>query len=301
MRNRKSFNKKIMFYIVIFVIALCIIIALVSNILRYKNADTKMEQYNDLLNDVYKAETTEDVEESVVEITTELSEDEIAEFDTDTGETLGDYNKRMRGIKESESDANLRERIDFTELETLLSNQDANGWLYLPDTSIDYVVMQGPSEDPFRYLWKDPYGENSDTGSLFVVDTGDEDDHTIIYGHRLKNHELYFGVLMAFLDESYAKEHQVAYFYESDKVTRYKLYSVNEGLETDSIYYYPYVKSTADYLYLLQDVKNGANFTFRENFDENNRMLVLSTCSGNMGGQPQRLYLVFEEDVVYEY
>ena len=114
---------------------------------------------------------------------------------------------------------------------------DIAGWLYVPYTNIDYVVMKGSATDINKYLWKDPYGKSSKTGSLFMRYAGnlDGDAHMVIYGHRLKNHKIYFGELIDYRSIEYAKDHNKAYFYTGNSTSEYTLCSVNEGLSTDVI------------------------------------------------------------------
>lgn len=168
---------------------------------------------------------------------------------------------------------------------------DVDGWLCIPNTPISYIVMRGTSEEPNKYLWKDPYGESSRTGSLFVQ--GTDTANKIVFGHRLKNHDLYFGPLLNFRDKEYATEHSYAYYVTEDTTEQYQLYAVCDGLEDDMVYSYPYIVGTSDYAALIEDISNKAIVSFDE-FDVNCEMLVLSTCSGNRANQPDRLYLVYQ-------
>lgn len=168
---------------------------------------------------------------------------------------------------------------------------DVDGWLYIPNTPISYIVMRGTSEEPNKYLWKDPYGESSRTGSLFVqgIDTANK----IVFGHRLKNHDIYFGPLLNFRDKEYATVHNYAYYVTEDTTEYYQLYAVCEGREDDMVYSTSYITGTSDYAALIEDIDSKAIVSFEE-FDVNSEMLVLSTCSGNRANQPDRLYLVYQ-------
>lgn len=265
--------------VIITIMLIIILIIIASDFHLYKEADSNQEKYTDMAEEVRMQSSKKEKMPKYILI--EGTEDVL--------------------ISPSDSDKNLSPRIDFSKLEEQEINKDETyAWLYIPDSPIDYVVMKAPDKDPLKYLWKDPYGKESNTGSLFITDTGD-DDHTIIYGHRLKNHDIYFGPLFEFISKDYAEKHEFAYLYEQDRVTKYKLFSVNEGLETDSVYYYPYKKDTSDYSILIDEIKDSASVILQENFDNTKKMLVLSTCSGDSSGQPQRLYLVYQEDIVCKY
>ncbi len=192
----------------------------------------------------------------------------------------------------SPDDPNLYNRINFEALAGV-PPENIYGWLYIPDTDIDYVVMKDGIGSPLQYLWKDPYGEKSSTGSLFLYPDIPEDDHKVIYGHRLKDHSLYFGELLNFLDSGYAERHEYAYLYEEDKAVRYRLCYIVNGDESDPVYMYPFYKEEPDYELLIEDIGGRAFFTLKQ-FQSDKEMLVLSTCSGSRANQPERLYLVFE-------
>ena len=194
----------------------------------------------------------------------------------------------------------MYKRIDFSKLEDVNKDEVA-GWLYVPDTTIDYVVMKGNASEPYKYLWKDPLGNKSKTGSLFIrYEEASElpDAHTIIYGHRLQDHSLYFGALLKYHELSYARDHSVAYFYTPNEVIKYSLYSVNDGHETDPVYLYPFAVGTAEYEWMIGECNTTQTFKIsnEDKFNSFRNMLVLSTCSGKKSNQPERLYLIFMEE-----
>lgn len=279
------------------------IFASVSDMNNKKQADDKMDQAEEMSDAVSQEVDTDAAPD--LGYSDYLEEEEWDPEDEESFEgsqTLHEYNKYENGKKATKKDGNLCERIDFDKLSEMIDGDDIAGWLYIPGTEIDYVVMKGTAEEPSKYLWKDPYGDASNTGSLFMYgDLSDVDDHRVIYGHRLKDHDLYFGPLLEYRDESYAQDKQFLYFYDRNKVTRYRLYSVNEGMYDDMVYYYPYLRYAEDYQALIDDITLNASYTMEEEFHPGDRMLALSTCRGNGGGKPERLYLVFREDVIFEY
>ena len=78
----------------------------------------------------------------------------------------------------------------------------AVAWLTVDDTRIDYPVMQGKTNDD--YLNKDPYGEFSLSGSIFLDSRNDKtfsDPYSLIYGHHME-----YGAMFGSLDEYAGKE-----------------------------------------------------------------------------------------------
>ena len=73
--------------------------------------------------------------------------------------------------------------------------KDAVAWLTVDDTSIDHPVMQGKTND--IYINKDPYGNFSLSGSIFLDSRNSSDfsdEYSMIYGHHME-HGAMFGAL----------------------------------------------------------------------------------------------------------
>lgn len=279
----------------------CGVFLLVSSHMRsvaVRNADAQMAQAAELREAAKGSQTVDPVA---------VSEEESEESLPD-GVTLGDYKKLRLGNEEHASDEFLTNRIGFSAIRNMLGDHadDVWGWVMVPDTEIDYIVMKDTEEEPLKYLWKDIYGEDSKTGSLFVQSEMDDvSDHTVIYGHRLKDHDLYFGPLLSFRDMTHANRHTSAYTYEEDaegngRVTRWALTYVCEGEGEDAVYYHPYARGTDEWGYLVDEIESKAVWVGEE-FLSGDHMLVLSTCSGPRAGAKERLYLVYRDAAIWQY
>ena len=87
-------------------------------------------------------------------------------------------------------------------------SDDAVAWLTVDDTRIDYPVMQGKTNDD--YLNKDPYGEFSLSGSIFLDSRNDKtfsDPYSLIYGHHMEYGAM-FGVLDEYKDKTFFDTHK---------------------------------------------------------------------------------------------
>ncbi|MBO4604703.1 MAG: class B sortase [Clostridiales bacterium] len=81
------------------------------------------------------------------------------------------------------------------------------GWVTIDGTPIDYPIMQG--DDNLEYLNKDPAGNYSLSGSIFLDSRNSPDftdPYSVIYGHHMQYGRM-FGALDSFLDEGYLTEH----------------------------------------------------------------------------------------------
>jgi len=106
--------------------------------------------------------------------------------------------------------APLDDAIDILRLREL--NSDIVGWIRIPDTDIDYPILQGSDND--YYLSRNYLGEFAVAGSIFLDYRNDfGDDFLIIYGHRMSYGGM-FTSIAKFQDEQFFKEHEdgVIYF-----------------------------------------------------------------------------------------
>ena len=108
-------------------------------------------------------------------------------------------------------------------------NSDLIGWIQVPDTRIDYPVMQ-TKDDPEFYLHNDFNKEYSVSGTPFLdagsTVLGPEEDITwnwLIYGHNMK-----FGTMFHDLQEFDSKE-----FWDKHKTFTFDVYDPATG-ETDN-------------------------------------------------------------------
>lgn len=87
-------------------------------------------------------------------------------------------------------------------------SDDAVAWLTVDNTNIDYPVMQGKTNS--EYLNKDPYGDYSLSGSIFLDSRCDgefKDAYSLLYGHHM-DYGAMFGALDEFIKPDYFKSHR---------------------------------------------------------------------------------------------
>ena len=106
------------------------------------------------------------------------------------------------------------EPINFDALSKI--NHELIAWIRLPDTVIDYPIVQ--TNNNTRYLSQLFDGTNSRLGSLFMdyENKGQfSDRHILIYGHDMQDGSM-FGSLRNYSSSSYYKNHPEAYIYLPD-------------------------------------------------------------------------------------
>jgi sortase B len=112
-------------------------------------------------------------------------------------------------------------------------SDDAVAWLTVDDTNIDYPIMQGKNNS--EYLNKNPYGDYSLSGSIFLDSRCDgkfKDEYALLYGHHM-DYGAMFGALDEFIKPDYFSAHRTG-----------KLVTV--GGEEYSITFFSAAKAPAD-------------------------------------------------------
>lgn len=121
---------------------------------------------------------------------------------------------------------------DETKVKTVLpeyaplleENADLVGWIRIPDTKINYPVMQTPTR-PDYYLHRNFQQEDSNHGAIYVdegCDVNRPSDNITIHGHHMKDGSMFAG-LDKFKTKSFWEEHKTFTF---DTLTEHHTYEV---------------------------------------------------------------------------
>lgn len=108
-------------------------------------------------------------------------------------------------------------------------NPDVLGWIVIPDTQLEYPLMDG--EDNQYYLehtWDRKYNS---AGSIFLEKTSSSDlsdYHTVIYGHRMNNGSM-FGSLGKYTTLEHWEDHPYVYIVDDNGVHRYEIFAAYEA------------------------------------------------------------------------
>lgn len=113
--------------------------------------------------------------------------------------------------------------------------RDYVAWLSVDNTSIEYPIMQGESNS--TYLNRDPYGDYSLAGSIFLDSRNASDfsdRYNLTYGHHMAG-GLMFGALDDFLDGKFLARHRTGTLTigtgEEERALPFTIFAV---LETDA-------------------------------------------------------------------
>lgn len=184
----------------------------------------------------------------------------------------------------------LDREIDWDEL--LAINSDIKCWLYIPDTNIDYPVMQEQTLNEYFYLYHDIYKNYQIMGSILIPKEPDgfedKDAKLMLFGHHMIGKQM-FGNLTLYKSEDFYKEHPYIYLYYPDRTERWIVWSVFHTDATDAIYDLPYELGADDYAELIDHIETSKRYTTSAgSVDKNTNIMTLTTCDNAEGGHDGR-------------
>lgn len=173
--------------------------------------------------------------------------------------------------------------IDFTSLQQ--QNPDIYGWIQIPDTVIDYPILQSGTDDSY-YLDHTVEGVQGYPGSIYTESLNSKDfsdKNTVIYGHNMKDGSM-FGGLRKYVDGDYMKDHSEIIVYTPEHKLTYQVFAavtyddkhiLNTYDFSDPVQYQAYLDS-------IDNVRNMASYRDPDTtVTPENRIITLSTCNSN--------------------
>lgn len=171
-------------------------------------------------------------------------------------------------------------------------NSEIIGWIQIPDTTIDYAMVQGIDND--YYLHYNAMKEKNYAGAVFMDYRNDsyfKDEHTIIYAHNVK-HGTMFAPLESYSDESFFNQHPIFYIYtpkQNYEIHIFAFYTTNDTSDAYELYLTP--QNKMDY---IQQWRNQSLYQNDLQIKESDHIVTLSTCSYERNNQPSELRLVLK-------
>lgn len=151
---------------------------------------------------------------------------------------------------------------------------DAIGWLYIPDTSISYPVMQSADND--YYLSHAYDGSYLKAGSVFLDNRCENrfmNPINIVYAHNMRNGSMFAGVLN-FADPAYFDSHRYGWLSTPETVYRVDFFSCAKADWHNELY--DGSLSVTDW---IPHIENLSVVCREVEYSENDRFISLSTCS----------------------
>lgn len=174
-------------------------------------------------------------------------------------------------------------------------NPDMVGWITLPDTKINYPVVQTP-DDPDFYLKRDFYKKSSRNGTIYAhawADLKTPSDNVTLYGHNMRDGSM-FAALHKYTSKEFFDANPYIYF---DTLYEHRTYQVLSVFEIDiSKVDFPYHNfvdgntiSFKDYVATCKELSiydTGVNAVYGD------KLLTLSTCDMDTSTDHMRFVVV---------
>lgn len=106
-------------------------------------------------------------------------------------------------------------------------NPDIVGWITLPNTVIDYPVLQSGTDDPEFYLTHNYKKESTKYGSIFVDSKANLDTtrNLVLYGHNMRDGQM-FASILNYVNLDFYKASPVIQFDVEGRETFWKIISI---------------------------------------------------------------------------
>lgn len=181
--------------------------------------------------------------------------------------------------------------IDFAELKKV--NDEIYAWVQVPDTNIDYPILQSETDDAF-YL-NHAFDKKYDVfGAVFTEKINKKDFtdfNTVVYGHNIKDGS-FFQNLHKFEEEEFFNSHDTFTIYTETEKKTYKIFAAVEYSNKHILYNYDN-QNPEEQKAFLQSLKESRSMKnhYRDDVtvDENSKIVTLSTC---IRGEPKKRYIV---------
>lgn len=189
--------------------------------------------------------------------------------------------------KETEEDGVKKYLFSSEDFDDLYSrNSDFRGWITIPNTKVNYPMVQGRNNDFYLKAGLDKYEVNG--GSIFIAHDNPDpfnDQNTIIHGHHMKNGSM-FGSLRKYKKKEFFDNNPIVYISLRDKCLRYEIFSVyicdiTKVVDTKTSPYMYSISNDDDYVNYLKSLKKKSLFQRKDftDFNKDDKIITLSTCS----------------------
>ncbi len=189
---------------------------------------------------------------------------------------------KVSGADEEKKEEQPEIPIDFEELQRTCP--DAYAWIVVPDTKVDYPIVQSPTDNAF-YMDHNPMGEYEFAGAIFTEDYNTktfEDPNTLIYGHNMKNGSM-FKELHKFEDKEFFEKHPYFTIYTPDQVLTYQVFAAYTYDNRHIMKEFDFTDREVFQLYLqsiLEQKSMSANIARDVEVTADDKIVTLSTCNG---------------------
>ena len=162
-------------------------------------------------------------------------------------------------------------------------NNDLVGWITIPDTVIDYPVVQ--SEDSEFYLNHDFFGEENNNGQIILdakCDPYTPSYNLVISGHNVRS-DLMFGTLDEYRNRKFWSNHKIIYFNtlmeRKEFVAFAAFYSADYDVDETGFRYNVDVQYWLDAQEWFEEIRKNQLYDAEIDIEFGDEFLTLTTCN----------------------
>lgn len=168
--------------------------------------------------------------------------------------------------------------VDFESLQRN-ENKDIYAWIYIPDTNIDYPIVQHSSDNTY-YLNHNLNGTKGYPACIYteLENRKDFSDfQTVIYGHNMRDGSM-FHDLRYYQEADYLAEHPYIYIYEGESVYQYRIFAAYQYSDAHLL---SLVQDDAAKQQYVQEISKYAVSGSEVEVTVDSHIITLSTCISN--------------------
>lgn len=174
-------------------------------------------------------------------------------------------------------------------------NPDTVGWISIPDTTVDDVVLQNPAGETNDYYLNLSFDGEPDRNGVYCADRratfgeggrGELSRITALYGHSWDDNPdgTLFSQLKKYRDPDFARAHPYIFFSTVAENMVWEVIAV-----FDTTIYMPYIipdLSEQDFRQMLRVAGASSIYDYQTPVRDGDKLLVLSTCTQSVPGYP---------------
>lgn len=210
-----------------------------------------------------------------------MHEYKVAEekYDSLTGQFVTSHGRQLSGgdpasLPQNEERSPIA--VDFDKL--LAQNPDVVGWIYSPDTAINYPVVRGSDNDYYLHRFLD--GSYNAGGTIFMDCVCQRDfssDNSILYGHHMNDGSM-FASIRDYWREGYYEAHPVIYLNTPGQNYKIQLFTAFVT-DADSEVYTVSFPNEDNHRWYLNWTQSMSNFKSEVVPAMEDKLVTLSTCT----------------------
>lgn len=207
--------------------------------------------------------------------------------------------------KKQEDDKTVALEPDWKKLQE--SNPDIIGWIYVPDTVINYPIVQ--SKDNSYYLNHSSLKDVNTIGAIFLdfnASSDLSDFHSIIYGHSVINSSAMFSQIKEFCDEDFFKEHPYLYLLTPEQNYRCDIVALTKTTSESFLYQIGFSGAEDQEAFFERMMSEASLSRETDDLSADDSIVTLSTCDIAYGLDSDKRILLharlvpWDETILYE-